>query len=400
MLKQIIAGISVVVLLFSVGAVWVQAEDGVTDKVIHIGQTGPLSGPAKLWGGSVKGVALRIALENEKGGVHGRKIEHHVYDDAYNPARTKAGVKRLQERVGMFAWVGTIGTANALAVKDYLMNRDIPWVGPFTGSDAMFDPPEEYLFTIYSPYTFEIDLLFDYAVKELGKKRVAIVYQDDSYGHTGLAGARQALQRHDLSLVAEVPIKLKDIDMSKAVAELRQAEADAVLIWISPFTALHLMKVAEKMNYEPQWLGSSTLSMFSVFYKLSRGLVEGLITPNFQTDDQAKLDYVRQAHDRLDPEEPFSTAYMLGFAVGDLLVEGLQRCGPDPTRQGLVKALEGINADNYQSFTKAFTYEPFDPDDPMCRLGTRELFLQQCMAGGKAKKITGWASITDYWSQD
>ncbi|MFP4040686.1 MAG: ABC transporter substrate-binding protein [Desulfosudaceae bacterium] len=399
MLKQIIAGISVVVFLFSVGGVLAQAEEGVTDTVIHIGQTGPLTGPAKLWGGAVTGVALRIALENEKGGVHGRKIEHHVYNDAYNPARTKAGVKQLQEGIGMFAWVGGVGTANALAVKDYLMNREIPWVGPFTGSSAMFDPPSRYLFAIYPSSTFEIDLMFDYAVKELGKKRFAIVYQDDSYGHTGLAGARKTLQRYDLSLVEEVPINLKDIDMTKAAAALYQAEADAVLIWISPFTALHLMKVAEKMNYDPQWLGSSTLSMFSVFYELSQGLVEGLITPHFRTDDQEKLDYVRQAHDRLDPEEPFSTAYLLGFAVGDLLVEGLWRCGPDPTREGLVKALEGINADNYQAFTKAFTYEPFDPDDPLCRLGTRDLFLQQCMAGGESKKITDWASMTD-WSKD
>ena len=399
MRKQIFAGISAVALLFFFGAVSVPAEEGVTDRVIHIGQTGPLTGPANLWGGSVKGVALRIAIENEKGGVHGRRIAHHVYDDAYNPARTKAGVKRLQERVGMFAWVGTIGTANALAVKDYLMNRDIPWVGPFTGSRAMFDPPEEYLFSIYPPSTFEIDLMFDYAVKELGKKRVAIVYQDDSYGHTGLAGAREALQRYDLSLVAEVPINPQSVDMADAVARLYQAQADTVLIWISPFTALHLMKVAEKMNYEPQWLGSSTLSMFSVFYELSQGLVEGLITPHFRTDDQAKLDYIRQAHDRLDPEEPFSTAYLLGFAVGDLLVEGLQRCGPDPTREGLVTALEGINPENYQAYTKAFTYAPYDPDDPMCRLGTRELFLQQCLAGGKSKKITDWATITD-WSQE
>jgi ABC-type branched-subunit amino acid transport system substrate-binding protein len=46
---------------------------------------------------------------NEEGGINGRKIEYHMFDDAYNPAKTKAGVKELQEGVkgclhGLRAW--------------------------------------------------------------------------------------------------------------------------------------------------------------------------------------------------------------------------------------------------------------------------------------------------------
>ncbi len=58
----------------------------------------------------------------------------HMFDDGYNPAKTKAGVKELQEGNGMFGWASGVGTASGLAVKDYLMERKIPWVGPAAGS--------------------------------------------------------------------------------------------------------------------------------------------------------------------------------------------------------------------------------------------------------------------------
>ena len=56
----------------------------------------------------------RIALINEKGGIHGRKIVYHMFDDGYNPAKTKAGVKELQEGIGMGQEGGMSGALDAM----------------------------------------------------------------------------------------------------------------------------------------------------------------------------------------------------------------------------------------------------------------------------------------------
>ena len=106
------------------------AEEGVTATEIHIGQWGPQTGPAAAWGSVARGTDAYFKMINERGGIHGRKLIHHMFDDAYNPAKTKAGVKELQEGTGMFAWVSGVGTAPGLAVRDYLMDRQVPWVGP------------------------------------------------------------------------------------------------------------------------------------------------------------------------------------------------------------------------------------------------------------------------------
>jgi len=370
------------------------AVEGVTETAIHIGQTGPLSGPAAIWGGTVTGAALRFQMANENGGIHGRRIVHHTYDDGYNAARTKAGVKRLQESIGIFAWLGGVGTSNGQAVEDYLRKREIPWVGPFSGSDIWFDPPRRTIFSLYPPYNFEVQPLVEYALEKLGKQRLAMVYQNTGFGLSGLKGARAILAEHESNLVAAISIGKNEMDVGQVSLALRQAEADAVLLWISPFSALRLIKVADTMDYAPQWLAPSSLSSLKTFYQLSQGLVEGLITANYATQQQEQLTPYKAAHDRLAPAETWDTPYIAGIAYADILVEALRRCGRDLTREKLITALEQMQ--DYPSLTNKCRFAPFDPDKPLCRLGIQEIYLQQCLADGQVKVLTDWISIKDY----
>ncbi len=140
--------VSVLVLFLAFGA-W--AEEGVTDTEIHIGQWGPQTGPAAAWGSVARGTDAYFKMINEQGGIHGRKLIHHMFDDAYNPAKTMAGVKELQEGKGMFAWVSGVGTAPGLSVKDYLMEQKDPVGGPFRRILALDRPAPEIPFRSLSP---------------------------------------------------------------------------------------------------------------------------------------------------------------------------------------------------------------------------------------------------------
>ncbi|MFZ3048251.1 MAG: ABC transporter substrate-binding protein, partial [Desulfatirhabdiaceae bacterium] len=132
--------------------VFAVAEEGVTDTEIHIGQWGPQTGPAAAWGSVARGTDAYFKMINDEGGINGRKLVLHMFDDGYNPAKTMAGVKDLQEGKGMFAWVSGVGTATGLAVRDYLMQKKIPWVGPASGSQVWVTPPSKYLFGVYPQY--------------------------------------------------------------------------------------------------------------------------------------------------------------------------------------------------------------------------------------------------------
>lgn len=381
--------IAVFCLVFSV-----HAADGVTDTEIHIGQWGPQTGPAAPWGSVARGTDAYFKMLNAEGGIHGRKIVYHYFDDGYNPAKTVAGVKQLQESShGIFAWVGGVGSATGMAVKDYLMERKVPWVSPSAGSLAWIDPPQKYLFAVYPLYVIEAKALVKYAVETLQKKRIAIVYQNDEYGKNGVKGAKHQLASYGMELVAAIPQNVSDTDLKPHVTKLIKSEADTVLLWMGPAGAARTLGTARAMRFTPQWMNSSTLSDYPLMYKITRGLWEGVITASFgampNSDDPLVLKYKKDAYEQFAAkDERWGTFFIAGMGFAEPLVEGLKRAGRNLTRETLVEAMEGIR--NFQGIMGKVSFKPFDPNDIMSRQGQTSVFIAQCLKNGEAKILTEW----------
>jgi ABC-type branched-subunit amino acid transport system substrate-binding protein len=318
-----------------------------------------------------------------------------MFDDAYNPAKTKAGVKELQEGTGMFGWASGVGTAPGLAVKDYLNERKIPWVGPASGSMHWTNPPQKNLFAVYPYYTVEAKALCRYGIDQLGKKRVAIAYQNDDYGKNGLEGAIAELATRKMKLVAKIPVELKDTDMKPHVMKLRQSKADIVLLWVGPVHAVRIVGTAAAMKFAPQWMSTSTCSDFPLMYKISKGLWKGVITAAFSEMPDSDLPLMKEYKNAFDKYkakgERWGVFFYAGFAFVEPMVEALKRSGRDLTRERFVKEMEGLR--NFQGVSGKISYKPFDPNDPSSRQGQNQTYLIQCLEGAKYKKLTDWMTI-------
>jgi len=169
---------------------------GFDDKEIRIAQWGPQTGPAAPWGSVARGSAILFNLVNEEGGIHGRKIKYFVRDDQYNPAQTKAVVKELVERKGIFAFVGGVGGACGMAVKDYLAKNKVILFSPSTAIVEYVFPPQKYLFACYPLYQDEGSIITKYLVEKMGFKKIGFFYQNDTYSKNGLEGCKQRLDNH------------------------------------------------------------------------------------------------------------------------------------------------------------------------------------------------------------
>ncbi len=395
-MKRFLVGLAALVLVFGM-AFTAGAEQGVTNTEIHIGQWGPQTGPAAPWGSVARGTEAYFKMINAQGGIHGRKLIHHMFDDGYNPAKTKAGVKELQEGTGMFAWVSGVGTAPGLSVVDYLMERKIPWVGPSAGSIHWIEPPRKYLFAVYPLYFIEAKALCRYAVEKLGKKRVAVAYQNDDYGKNGLEGAAEALEKMGLKLVAQIPVEKSDTDMKPHVMKLKKAKADVVLLWVTPVHAIRIVGTSKAMKFAPQWMSTSTCSDFPFMYKISKGLWEGVIAATFgelpDSDNPLLQKYKKDAYGKYAAKgERWGLFYYAGILFAEPLVEGIKRCGRFLTRERLVKEMEGIK--NFKGIGGKISYGPLDLAEPYaCRQGQKEVFLVKCLKGGKYEKLTDWMEI-------
>jgi len=179
---------------------------GVTDDAIVIGTWAHLTGPAALWGSVGRGAEAYFAMVNEEGGIHGRRIELVIRDDAYQPARTLAAVREMVERDQVFAFVGGVGTATGGAVLDYIVENEVVWVSPASGATYWAYPPRRNVFAQNTPTFDEAAVLAHYVVEELGVRDVAVVYQNDDFGKSGLIGARLALEEHGVSLREALPV--------------------------------------------------------------------------------------------------------------------------------------------------------------------------------------------------
>jgi len=368
------------------------AKTGVTDDTILVGQWSPQTGPAALWGAVARGTAAYFEMINAEGGIHGRKLKLLIRDDSYQAPKTKAAVMELAEKEGVFAFVGGVGTGPGMAVKDYLKEKKIPWIGPASGSSKWTGEFNRYLFSLYPTYTDEAKGLVRYLLETAKKGKIAMLYQNDDYGKEGLDAAKAELKKHGKELLAEVSVEMTDADLKSHVLKLKQAKPQAVILFVLPKHAAIAVGTAAKLKFKPLWVSTSTLSDAPLMHKITKGLWDGVVFDTFlelPDSDHPRVKKYREAYEKYglkaNPKEQWGLFFMAGFVFAEPFVEAVKRAGPDLDREKLVEALESLDKwDDGIGHNITF--------GPERRQGQKAVFLATCKQG-KAVKLTDWIEI-------
>jgi len=360
---------------------------GFDDNEIRIGQWGPQTGPAAPWGSVARGSKLLFDIVNEEGGINGRKIKYFIRDDMYNPAQTAAVVKELVERQGIFAFVGGVGSAPGMAVKDYLAANKILWVGPSAADQDFVIPFQPYLFAVYPLYKDEGSILTKYIVDKLKMKKIGILYQNDAYGKDGLEGVKDRLNTYKMTLVAEIPVEPTEKDLASQILRLKNSGAEAVVMFVNPTIAVITLKTSATVGFKPQWVSSNTLSDYPLMFKISGGLWEGVITGGFGDIPDSKNPLMvkyREAAKRLTPEERWGTFYYAGILFADPIVEALKKAGRNLSTEAVMKALNSIK--DYQTIGPKITWTEKQHQ------GTDSVLIQKCGPNASYIQLQDWTT--------
>jgi len=361
MKKRVLWTIAMGLLIAVCAAGGVTAADtpGIGDTEIRIGQWAALTGPAAAWGAVARGAEAYFKMINDEGGINGRMIKHLVFDDQYNPARTVAGIKELVEGPGVFAFVAGDCTACALAARDYLVEKKIIWMAL---GNAWSIKPDRHFFFIYPNYLDEASILVKYAVESMGKKKIAFFYQNDDYGKGGLKGAQQQLEKYKMKLAAEVPVEPQDRDLKSHTMALKNAEPDAVILWVNPTSAVIMRKTAAAMKFAPLWMAPSTLADPALMNQITSGLWEGTIFSCLAELPDADIPLMKKYHAAFEKYVPkgerWGIMYLAGFGFAEPLVEALKKVGRDVTTDNVIAEL-----DKMTDFKGIFGHITFRPED-------------------------------------
>lgn len=325
------------------------AEVGVTGQSIKLGQSAAFSGPAAQLGIQLHaGAKAYFDNVNKQGGVHGRKIEIVTADDKYEPQLAADNTRRLIQEEGVFALFGYVGTPTSNAALPIFTAAKVPFFAPFTGAQSLREPFNRQIFHIRGSYFEETEHMVDHLVK-LGLKNIAVFYQNDAYGQTGLDGVQRALRKRNLPLMETATVERNSTDVAAAVARLAPKRPDAIIQISAYASSAALIKEMKKSGYHGQFfnvsfVGSQALAGALGADGLGVGISQVVPFPWRQTSAVVS-EYTKALKAAGTAEANFSS--LEGYIAAKVFVEGLVRAGPDLTRDKFIRALESINVSNY-----------------------------------------------------
>lgn len=316
-----------------------------------VAQVAPLSGVLAATGQQmVLGAKIYFDHINSRGGVHGAIIRHVVKDDGYKVDETVRLTQEAVRRDQALALIGFAGTANLTEVlkQNILQEAGIALVAPYTGGEPLRTPFNPNIFHIRAGYADEAEHMVGHLVT-LGIKDIGVYYQNDGFGKAGLLGVEEALKRRDLKLLASAPYERNKLDdsVAQAVAAFQKAGVSAIImISINPTTAA-FVKAYRGAGGNAQLFNISVVDPAELV-KLAgaenmRGLGISQVVPFPYSQTLPVIREYRELFARYAPRDAvISYTSFEEFIGAKVLVEGLRRAGPKPTREKVLHALENL----------------------------------------------------------
>jgi ABC-type branched-subunit amino acid transport system substrate-binding protein len=318
------------------------AQDGITANKIVLGQAAVFSGPAAQLGIQMRnGIKAYLDHVNEKGGVHGRRLELVTEDDKYEPAVATLASKKLIEEHKVFALLGYVGTPTGVAHLPVTTQAKVPLVGMFTGAEALRAPLNRYVFHVRASYYDETEKIVEQVVST-GGKRIAVFYQNDAYGEAGRKGTEMALTKRSMKIHANGTVERNTLKVEEAVKTLHASEPDAIVMVGAYAACAEFIKQMRQAGsgatfYNVSFVGSKALA--DALGAHGTGVAISQVVPfPWATSVPVVKEY--QSLAVKSGYKDFNFSAMEGFLTAKVMVEGLRRAGRNPTREGLVDALE------------------------------------------------------------
>ena len=235
------------------------------------------------------------------------------------------------------------GTPTTEAVIPLLTFARIPLIAPVTGSVSLHQPMNRYVFNVRAKYSDEIGKAVE-QLYSMGLKRFAAFSPNDSFGKDGEDGLRTAAKKDNLADPLIVRYDRDTTDVKDAVNLLMAANPQAIFMFCTPKPCQLFINAFRKAGGNQQLVTLSNVSSTAFLDGLganSRGLGLTQVFPNPENSTVALSNELMMA---LKSRHDLTNSYQLmeGFASAKVLVEGLRRAGPTPTREKFIAALESM----------------------------------------------------------
>ena len=363
---------------FAAAAFAASAAQGVQDTSVTFVQVADTSGSRSALTLELNAGTLAYFKEvNARGGIHGRQLKLETIDDGYAVQRTKEATQAAIAQDRAFAFVSSIGTANAEAVLPLINAASVPLVAPLSGAETLRERASRYVFHVRASYYDETAAIVKQLLT-LGLKKVAVFRQNDSYGQAGLDGVVRALKAHQLEPIAVGLVERNTVDVAAAVQAIVPKNPDAIVQISAYKSCAAFVRAARKAGFGGTFYNVSFVGTQALADELgpdARGVAVSQVMPfPFQPKSPIAREFLN-AIQKAGGEYKANYSSIEGYVAAKVFTEGLRRAGKALTRESLVTALESMREHNMGGFTVSYA--------PKSHEGSRFTDLTIIGRGGK-----------------
>ena len=283
------------------------------DGSIKIGGSGPLTGPAAVYGNAVKNAAeMAVEEVNAKGGV---QFSLQFEDDKHDAEEAATAYGTLKDG-GRQISLATVTSAPGAAVSPLYQEDQTFAITPSGSSPSVIYADGEAQTGAYGnvfqmcfsdPNQGSGSASYIAAHPDLGSK-IAVIYKNDDPYSKGIFNTFKAQAATDgLEIVYEGTFKGDESDFSVQVGDAQAAGADLLFLPIYYTPASQILTQANKVGYTPTFFGVDGMDGILDLEGFDTSLAEGvyLLTPFVaNADDEQTKTFVENYKAKYNGEVP------------------------------------------------------------------------------------------------
>jgi branched-chain amino acid transport system substrate-binding protein len=300
---------------------------------------------------------LRFNAENKAGGVHGKKIKLIVEDHEYEPTLALQLTEKMIAEYNIEIILGFIGTAPLNAVLPLVKEDKLLMLFPNATPDS---PSPENLIYLRASFNDETNALLNYAVNELGRKKIAIFYQNDAYGISQRDAARKKLKALGIKDWAEGSYERNTVNVAEAAEKIEAFEPTAILglgvnnASVALINSLNITKLANTA-----FLGNSFMGNEFINFMKEKGL--SLVLSQILPDPITSTLPIAQEYVKIMQQnnlvDQISFFHFENFIAADFLIYILQHIEGAITKEKIIAYVEDIKDLDYKGLKLNFDHK-------------------------------------------
>lgn len=325
-------------------------EPKFNDDEIRLGMSAPFSGNKSDLGEDIfMGANAYFQSVNDKGGIYGRFIRLLTRDDRYEPRLAIKNAKLFIEKDKIFAFFATVGTPISKAILPIAIKNEIPFLGAFSGADFLRKDKNPLILNARVSYKEETEKLINYFVDKKQFTRIAVFYQNDSYGRSGLRGVREALGKRNLRVIGEGSYKRNTLSVGNALYEISLTRPEAIILVGTTMPVAQFIKRARKNKKIIKNINFGTLSFVNPKLLLktldyrSKNIIFSQVVPSPWTSRAKQVIEYREIMSKYYPDSDFGFISLEGYFVAKMTVQLFRDVGENFTKSQFVQKMEQLS---------------------------------------------------------